>query len=133
MTRSSYIQVSFPVDSVCSSVMDQERKVTCVSLRKGCGFWFEPVPQQLQVSGSMTLQELEKFRSLDGEWKTSSKSLGMRQLKYSFSKCRGNIDACSTADILDCPTALCGYPIVNMEIRDSSQISTTAPIFLLSN
>ena len=30
-------------------------------------------------------------------------------------------------------TALCGYPIVKMEIRDSSQISTTAPIFLLSN
>ena len=30
-------------------------------------------------------------------------------------------------------SALCGYPIVKMEIRDSSQISTTAPIFLLSN
>ena len=29
--------------------------------------------------------------------------------------------------------ALCGYPIVKMEIRDSSQISTTAPIFLLYN
>ena len=26
-----------------------------------------------------------------------------------------------------------GHPIVKMEIRDSSQISTTAPIFLLSN
>ena len=30
-------------------------------------------------------------------------------------------------------TALCGYPIVKIEIRDSSQTSTTAPIFLLSN
>ena len=30
-------------------------------------------------------------------------------------------------------SALCGYPIVKMEIRDSSQISTTAPIFLLYN
>ena len=29
--------------------------------------------------------------------------------------------------------ALCGYPIGKMEIRDSSQTSTTAPIFLLSN
>ena len=29
-------------------------------------------------------------------------------------------------------SALCGYPIVKMEIRGSSQISTTAPIFLLS-
>ena len=29
--------------------------------------------------------------------------------------------------------ALCGYPIVKMEIRDSSQISTTALIFLLYN
>ena len=35
--------------------------------------------------------------------------------------------------IRDETTALCGYPIVKMEIRDSSQISTTAPIFLLSN
>ena len=26
-------------------------------------------------------------------------------------------------------SALCGYPIGKMEIRDSSQISTTAPIF----
>ena len=32
-----------------------------------------------------------------------------------------------------CTCALCGYPIVKMEIRDSSQIFTTAPIFLLSN
>ena len=29
--------------------------------------------------------------------------------------------------------ALCGYPIVKMEIRDSSQISTIGRIFLLSN
>ena len=29
--------------------------------------------------------------------------------------------------------ALCSYPLVKMEIGDSSQISTTAPIFLLSN
>ena len=29
-------------------------------------------------------------------------------------------------------TTLCGYPIVKMEIRDSSQISTTALIFFLS-
>ena len=28
--------------------------------------------------------------------------------------------------------ALCSYPIVKMEIRDSSQILTTAPIFLHS-
>ena len=28
--------------------------------------------------------------------------------------------------------ALCGYPIVKIEIRDSSQTSTTAPIFFLS-
>ena len=36
-------------------------------------------------------------------------------------------------DVLKYNTALCGYPIVKMEIRDSSQISTTAPIFLLYN
>ena len=30
-------------------------------------------------------------------------------------------------------TALCGYPIAKMEIKDSSQISTTAPIFLYYN
>ena len=30
-------------------------------------------------------------------------------------------------------TALCGYPIVKMEIRDSSQISTTSPILLPYN
>ena len=29
--------------------------------------------------------------------------------------------------------ALCGYPIAKMEIKDSSQISTTAPIFLYYN
>ena len=29
--------------------------------------------------------------------------------------------------------ALCGYPIVKIEIRDLSQTSTTSPIFLLSN
>ena len=31
------------------------------------------------------------------------------------------------------PIALCGYPIVKREIRDSSQIPTTAPILLLYN
>ena len=36
-------------------------------------------------------------------------------------------------DTNPCCSALCGYPIVKMEIRDSSQISTTAPIFLLYN
>ena len=30
----------------------------------------------------------------------------------------------------DANNALCGYPIEKMEIRDSSQISTTAPIFV---
>ena len=30
-------------------------------------------------------------------------------------------------------TALCSYPLVKMEIRDSIQILTTAPIFLQSN
>ena len=37
------------------------------------------------------------------------------------------------SDVLKYNTALCGYPIVKMKIGDSSQISTTAPIFLLSN
>ena len=37
-------------------------------------------------------------------------------------------------NILHVPdNALCGYPIVKMEIRDSSQIPTTAPILLLYN
>ena len=36
-------------------------------------------------------------------------------------------------DVLKYNTALCGYPIVKMKIGDSSQISTTAPIFLLFN
>ena len=36
-------------------------------------------------------------------------------------------------DVLKYNNALCGYPIVKMKIGDSSQISTTAPIFLLFN
>ena len=40
----------------------------------------------------------------------------------------------SHVDVLsDRYIALCGYPIGKMEIRDSSQISTTAPIFLYYN
>ena len=34
---------------------------------------------------------------------------------------------------LPTPIALCSYPLVKMEIRDSIQILTTAPIFLQSN
>ena len=37
------------------------------------------------------------------------------------------------AKLFVCFNALCSYPHVKVEIRDSSQISTTAPIFLLFN
>ena len=51
-------------------------------------------------------------------------------LRYS---CPMSIIITETDPVLIAIIALCGYPIVKREIRDSSQIPTTAPILLLYN
>ena len=54
-------------------------------------------------------------------------SLTIHNLSHSFSYPK--VQSISHPDT----NALCGYPIAKMEIKDSSQISTTAPIFLYYN
>ena len=79
-------------------------------------------------------QKFASVCSCQWKWKDVYALLSRRLVQKSTLK-MGPVDTSDDMNML-CKTnfiALCGYPIVKMEIRDSSQISTTAPIFLLYN